>query len=66
MIEQAPKIEKTDQTIPLMVKFQMNGSLKKIKYNEEYNYFDYYILFIFKKIRKEFLRKLWMTKNMKK
>ena len=31
MIEQAPDIEKTDQTIPLMVKFQMNGSLQKIQ-----------------------------------
>ena len=38
MIEQAPKIEKTDQTIPLMVKFQMNGSLKKIQ--DEYLYWD--------------------------
>lgn len=38
MIEQAPKIEKTDKTIPLMVKFQMNGSLKKIQ--DEYLYWD--------------------------
>lgn len=38
MIEQAPKIEKTDQTIPLMVKFQMNGSLQKIQ--GEYLYWD--------------------------
>ena len=38
MIEQAPKIEKTDQTIPLMVKFQMNRSLKKIQ--DEYLYWD--------------------------
>lgn len=38
MIEQAPKIEKTDQTIPLMVKFQMNGSLKKIQ--DDYLYWD--------------------------
>lgn len=38
MIEQAPQVEKTDQTIPLMVKFQMNGSLQKIQ--DEYLYWD--------------------------
>lgn len=38
MVEQAPKIEETDQTIPLMVKFQMNGSLQKIQ--DEYLYWD--------------------------
>lgn len=38
MIEQAPKIEETDQTIPLMVKFQMNGNLQKIQ--DEYLYWD--------------------------
>ncbi len=31
MIEQAPQIEETNQTIPLMVKFQMNGTLQKYK-----------------------------------
>lgn len=38
MIERAPKTEETDQTIPLMVKFQMNGALKKIQ--DEYLYWD--------------------------
>jgi len=38
MIEQAPQIEKTDQTIPLMVKLQMNGNLQKIQ--DEYLYWD--------------------------
>ncbi|AZI66603.1 Fic family protein [Kaistella daneshvariae] len=38
MIEQAPLIEETDQTIPLMVKFQMNGNLQKIQ--DEYLYWD--------------------------
>jgi Fic family protein len=38
MIEQAPQIEKTDQTIPLMVKFQMNGNIQKIQ--DEYLYWD--------------------------
>lgn len=38
MIEQAPKIDKTDQTIPLMVKYQMNGVLQKIQ--DEYLYWD--------------------------
>ncbi|WP_026904994.1 Fic family protein [Pedobacter glucosidilyticus] len=38
MIEQAPQIEKTDQTIPLMVKFQMDGNLQKIQ--DEYLYWD--------------------------
>lgn len=38
MIEQAPTIENTDQTIPLMVKFQMNGNLQKIQ--DEYLYWD--------------------------
>lgn len=38
MIEPAPQIEKTDQTIPLMVKFQMNGSLQKIQ--DDYLYWD--------------------------
>ena len=38
MIEQAPQIEKTEQAIPLMVKFQMNGNLQKIQ--DEYLYWD--------------------------
>ncbi|MCZ2222900.1 MAG: Fic family protein [Chitinophagales bacterium] len=38
MIEQAPQIEKNDQTIPLMVKLQMNGNLQKIQ--DEYLYWD--------------------------
>lgn len=38
MIEQAPQIEKTDQTIPIIVKFQMNGNLQKIQ--DEYLYWD--------------------------
>ncbi len=38
MIEQAPTIENTDQTIPLMVKFQINGNLQKIQ--DEYLYWD--------------------------
>ncbi len=38
MIEQAPHIEKTDQTIPLMVKYQMSGILRKIQ--DEYLYWD--------------------------
>lgn len=38
MIEQAPQIEKTDQTIRLMVEFQMNGHLQKIQ--DEYLYWD--------------------------
>ncbi|MCU0326909.1 MAG: Fic family protein [Spirosomaceae bacterium] len=38
MIEKAPQIEKTDQTIPLMVRFQMDGNLQKIQ--DEYLYWD--------------------------
>ena len=38
MIEQAPKIERTDQTIPLIAKFQVNGELQKIQ--DEYLYWD--------------------------
>lgn len=38
MIEQAPQLKQTDQTIPLMVKFQMNGYLQKIQ--DEYLYWD--------------------------
>ncbi len=38
MIEQAPKPEENEQTIPLMVKYQMDGSLKKIQ--DEYLYWD--------------------------
>ncbi len=38
MIEQAPQSENTDKTIPLMVKFQMNGHLQKIQ--DEYLYWD--------------------------
>lgn len=38
MIEQAPQTEKTDQTIPLMVKFQLDGVLQKIQ--DEYLYWD--------------------------
>jgi Fic family protein len=38
MIEQAPTIENTDQTVPLMVKFQLNGNLQKIQ--DEYLYWD--------------------------
>ncbi len=38
MIEKAPHTEKTEQTIPLMVKFQMNGHLQKIQ--DEYLYWD--------------------------
>lgn len=38
MLEQAPKIEKTEKTMPLMVQFQMNGYLKKIQ--DEYLYWD--------------------------
>lgn len=38
MIEQAPHIEKTDQTISLMVKYQMSGILRKVQ--DEYLYWD--------------------------
>lgn len=38
MIEKAPQVEKAKKTIPLMVKFQMNGTLKKIQ--DEYLYWD--------------------------
>lgn len=36
MMEQAPKTDKTEQTIPLLFKFQMDGSLQKIQ--DEYLY----------------------------
>ncbi len=38
MIEQAPQIEKTDHTIPLLVELQMNGKLQEIQ--DEYLYWD--------------------------
>lgn len=38
MIEQAPQIEDNETTIPLMVKLQMDGSLKKIQ--DDYLYWD--------------------------
>lgn len=38
MIEQAPKIEITDQNIPLMVRFQISGELQKL--HDEYLYWD--------------------------
>ena len=38
MIEQAPIYNKSDETIPLMVELQMDGSLKKIQ--DEYLYWD--------------------------
>ena len=38
MIAQAPQIEKYDNIIPLLVKFQMNGTLQKIE--DEYLYWD--------------------------
>ncbi|MFK7079615.1 Fic family protein [Flavobacterium oreochromis] len=38
MIEHPPMYNKNDDTIPLMVKFQMDGSLKKIQ--DEYLYWD--------------------------
>ena len=38
MIAQAPQIEKYDNIIPLLVKFQMNGTLQKIQ--DEYLFWD--------------------------
>jgi len=38
MIEQAPQIERTDKTIPILAKLQMNGNIQKIQ--DEYLYWD--------------------------
>ena len=38
MIEQAPQIERTDETIPILAKLQMNGNIQKIQ--DEYLYWD--------------------------